>query len=218
MGGEHVTEGILSKFKLTSHKKFRHIQPRFLIAAFAAVILLGSQVERFISHGTILGYQLRKMESQAAKSNQNMSGSILGATVSKTNQKSIACDTFPANKVSQKLKQDVERVSGFVADKTDPYIISSCIYRTKDAAKKRTVALLIREQKDKQAAQKTLQTLKSGAKGEVIKGVGDEAFFNVNANQLTVRTGKKLFTVTVPRTENSEDNKAIAIDIVKIAV
>lgn len=208
----------MGKFKLSSHKKFRHIQPRLLVLVFVAVLLFVTQFERLVTQGTILGYQVRKVQSPVAASNQNRSGSILGGAVAKENEKSIACDTFPAQKVAQVLKQDVERISGFVADKTDPYVISSCIYRTKDAATKRTVALLVRELKDKQTAQKTLETLRAGSKGAVVKGVGDEAYFNTNANQLTVRVQKKVYTVTVPRVKDSEDNKSIAVDIVKIAL
>lgn len=205
----------LGKLKLSSHKK---IQIKHLIASVVVLMIVISQIERFVTQGTLLGYQVRSVQSEASKLQQNRSGSLINGKVSKENQKSIACDTFPASEVQKKLKQDVERISGFVADRSDPYLISSCIYRTKAGDNKRTIALLVREQKDKQVAQKTLQTLKAGSKGDVVKGVGDEAFFNTSANQLTVRVDKKIFTVTVPRVNESEDNKSLAVDIVKIAL
>lgn len=184
------------------------------------MILVGTQIERFINKGTILGYGVRDVKSKQAKARQNKSGSIIGGTVSKENQKSIACDTFPANKVSEVLQSEVDRISGFVPDKTEPNIVSSCIYRTKGAAAGiRTVSILLREQKDSSTAQRTLATLRDGGKGEEVKGVGDEAYFNTGANQLTVRRDKRLITVTVPGSEDSkQDSKTTAVAIAKLGL
>ena len=135
-------------------------------------MLVGSQVERFLNKGTILGFQVRTVKSQASKARQNRSGSIIGGTVSKENQKSIACDTFPADKVAKIVESEVERISGFVPDRTEPQLVSSCIYRTKgDAKNNRSISILLREQKDESAAKKTLAAFRDTKKGEEVKNL-----------------------------------------------
>jgi len=210
----------LGKFKLSSHKKLSNSQITRVILIVVALLLVGSQVERFINNGTVFGYEVRTVKSQETRSRQNRSGSILGGDVSKDNQKSIACDTFPADRVSKVLKTDVERISGFVPDRAQPTLVSSCIYRTKgDVKDRRAISILLREQKDEVIAQKMIVSLKQATKGEDVKGLGDEAYFNTSANQLTVRKGKRLITVTVPRTQTSaQDSKTTAVEIAKIGL
>lgn len=204
-------------FKHSSSQSFRARARRYLPFIIIALVLL-SQLERVVRVGTFFGFQVREVNSSRVTSRQNKSGSILGAEVAKKNQKSVACDTVPADKVSSILKQDVERLGGIMADKTKPYLTSSCIYRAKND--KRTVSILLRDMKDEEVAKKTITTIKSGNKdGEDIDQLGDEAFFNKSANQLTVRKGKRLITVTVPNVEGSEkDSKTIATDISKLAL
>lgn len=190
---------------------------KYLPFIIIAVVLL-SQVERVIRVGTFFGFQVREVKNSRVVSRQNKSGTIIGADAAKKNQKSIACDAIPADKISTILNQDVERLGGIMPDKTKPYLTSSCIYRAKND--KRIISVLIRDMKDEEVAKKTIATIKSGNKdGEEVSQVGDEAFFNKGANQLTVRKGKRLITVTVPSVEGSDkDSKTIAIEISKSAL
>lgn len=184
------------------------------------LLLVISQVERFVRVGTIFGYSARTLKSSQIDPGPNRSGTILGGSVSKNNQKSIACDLFPEDKMKSVLKEDLERISGFVPDKIGEVTTSSCIYRTKGgASSRRTISLLYREQKDEGTAKKILVALRKPNKGSDVSKLGDEAYFNESANQLTVRVNKKLYTITVPEVESAKStSKDIAIEIAKIAV
>lgn len=210
----------MGKFHLSTGRKLTKLHKGTYVAIVIVLILVSSQVERFINKGTIFGYQARDIKSQQVISRQNSSGSLIDGSIAAENQKSAACEVFPADKVSKILKSDVERISGFLPDRNDPILVSSCIYRTKgDTKDRRSISILLREQKDVVTAQKTIVALKQTTKGEDLKGVGDEAYFNTTTNQLTVRKDKKLVTVTAPRIQSSgQDNKTIAVEIAKIGL
>jgi hypothetical protein len=195
-----------------------------VIAIIIGLLILAvsiSQLERLSSEGTLFGYKVKDVSSKKnAESRGSESGSLVGSSVSKDNKDSLACNSFPADKVSKIIGSEVERISGFVADRTEPYLISSCIYRSKDGSnQKRTVAILMREQKDDESAKKTFAALSKSQSGEEVKKIGDQAYFNNNANQLTVRVGKKLYTITATAKDSSKDkNKEVAIEVVKIVL
>ncbi|MDQ5913722.1 MAG: hypothetical protein QG623_341 [Patescibacteria group bacterium] len=192
-----------------------------LALGIALLIVSISQLERLYNEGTFFGYQIKdnksKEESDSRKAN---SGSLVGGSVSKDNKKSIACDTFPSDKISKILESEVERISGFVEDKTEPNLISSCIYRTKgDSDNSRSVAILMREFKDEDTAKKTFTSISQAKSGEEVKKLGDQAYFNNNSNQLTVRKGKEVYTITVAgKNSSKEQNKELTISIVKIVL
>lgn len=182
-------------------------------------ILLVTQAERFITQGTLLGYQVREVKTKQQIIQQNRSGTLLNAEKTAENQKSRACEKFPQEKVKKVAGGDVERVSGFVADRTEPTVTSTCIYRTKDGDRNsQSVLILYRELEDEAAAKKTLDALKQSKDGEDITGLGDAAYFNTHANQLSVQKGKELFTITVPNASKDKKSKDIAIGTVKIAL
>lgn len=210
----------MSKFRLSSKKRFNLQSLKKYWPILIIVLLLATQVERFIRVGTILGYQVRTIEADKSTELKNRSGSIVNGKVAEENQKSIACEKFPADRVAKVLESEVERISGFVPDRTTPVLTSSCIYRTKGKTKDaRTVAILYREQKDDDAAKKTISSLRNAKNGEDVKKLGDEAFFNINANQLTVRSKNRLITVTTPTTEGAKlSSKAAATEIAKIGL
>lgn len=196
---------------------------QIMALSIGIVLLIASisQLERFTSEGTIFGYKVKDVSSQKeATSRRDNSGSLANGSVSKDNEKSIACDTFPIDKVSGLVGSDMERISGFIADKFDPILISSCIYRTKDDSDtKRTVSILLREQKNDDSAKKTFTALSNPKSGDKADGIGDQAYFNKNSNQLTVRKGKKLFTITASGGKSSKDeNKNLAISVIKIVL
>ena len=77
----------------------------------------------------------------------------------------------------------------------------------------------MREQKDDESAKKTFAALSKSQSGEEVKKIGDQAYFNNNANQLTVRVGKKLYTITATAKDSTKDkNKEVAIEVVKIVL
>ncbi|MFO0971133.1 MAG: hypothetical protein U0520_02160 [Candidatus Saccharimonadales bacterium] len=183
------------------------------------MVILLSQAERFFTQGTLFGYQVRSVKTKQQIAQQNKSGALLNAEKSAENQKSIACDKFPAAKVKQAMGSEVERISGFVADRTEPTVTSTCIYRTKNGDRNsQSVLILYRELKDETAAKKTLDALKQPKDGEDITGLGDAAYFNTHANQLSVQKGKELFTITIPNASKDKKSKDVAIGTAKIAL
>ncbi len=214
--------GVLVKFSHSSGRSvFWDMARKYLPLIIVIAILVITQSERFIREGTLLGYQVRSPQSARSKARQNSSGSVVGGKVADKNVKSVACDTFPQEKVAKILDAEVQRLSGFVPDKTKPLLVSTCIYVSKnDANKAQTVSILLRDMKDDGTAKKTIITIRSGNEdGENITQLGDEAFYNKSANQLTVRKGNRLITVTVPKVEGSKkDNKTIAVEVSKIAL
>lgn len=191
-----------------------------LLSAILLVVSI-SQLERLSSEGTLFGYKVKDVSSkEESKTRRSNSGSLVGGSPSKDNKESIACNTFPADKISKIINSEVERISGFVEDRTEPSLISSCIYRSKqDEEQRRTIAIVMREQKDEENTKKTFTAITKAQNGEEVKDLGDQAYFNNNANQLTVRVGKKLYTITATaQGSSSVENKELATDVVKIVL
>lgn len=211
-------EGSLSKFKHISGRQSGVDFLKQYGLLIVLIIILVLQIERVIRKGTFLGFEVRSVKTAQVKRLQSQSGSFLDANVSKENQKSASCESFPQAKVSQVLGVDVERVSGFIPDRTEPIKTSSCLYRTKvDKADATTISFLIRELKDEAVAKKNLEGLRQKS-GETIKKLGDDAYFNTSTNQLTVRQGKKLTTITAPGKFSKKDNKTVTVELARISI
>ena len=171
-----------------------------------AVILGATQLERFITHGTLLGYQLRRVEQKSSYT-KNPLGSA-----SNTPQPSESCKKLTEKDVSKILNSKVERIGGAFGDRTEPTFVSSCIYRATEKGM-RSVTVILRDAKDEAAAQKSLE-ITSKLKGvEQVNKLGDEAYFNPTAQQLTVRSKKRIATVTVskPTAESKISSKDAAL-------
>lgn len=217
-GGHKQPRGISARIR---NIKLSKRQVLALVLGIVLLIVSITQLERLSSEGTLFGYQVKDVAAkEEADSRKSNSGALVGGTVSKDNKKSIACDTFTSDKVSKILESEVERISGFVEDKTEPNLISSCIYRTKgDSDSPRTISVLMREMKNEDTAKKTFTSISQAKDGEEVKKLGDQAYFNNNSNQLTVRKGKELHTITVAgKNSSKEQNKELAISIVKIVL
>lgn len=205
----------INKFNL---KDFKLSKRKILLLVLSVVFLLvsASQLERLHSQGTIFGYKVRTVKTSSAKARQKNSGSVVNAKVSDKNEKSVACDTFPVDKVSRIVGAEVERVSGFAKDQTDPYLISNCIYVAKGSDSRRlSTSMLLRDMRDVETSKKTFTSISGSRKGEEIKGLGDSAYFSTSSNQLTVRKDKRLITVTVTGSDNTKD---MAVQISKLAL
>lgn len=181
-------------------KKFKGLNKRTINWKLALVgltlLLLASQVERLATQGTFLGYTVHK--KQVSKP----------AEISKdsTNKPSEACDKAAASKVSDILGDEVERIGGSFADRKDPTFISVCTYRTK-VAPARVVTIVLRDSKDEPAAKEVFSASAKKAGSTTVSDLGDEASFSSSSQQLTVRTGKRIATVTINK---SQDEKKIA--------
>ncbi len=206
----------MSKFSLGSPKKINTRKIVLYAGLGALLIVLALQVERFIYKGTILGYKARTVSSEASRKRQNQSGIIPGASISKENKKSVACEAFSQDKVAAILGSDIERFPGFIEDRKEPNLVSSCIYKTKGNESK-MVSILLRDMKNEDLASKTVEMLKDASNVEPISSLGDQAIYNISANQLTVRLGKRIITVTVSSPQSKDvDGKTTAVTIAEL--
>lgn len=161
------------------------------------IILIGLavalQLERFITQGTIFGYHVRGVKGTKTVS----------ITKNKDNQPSEACKKASASDVSSILGTKVERIGGSFADRTQPTFISVCTYRTTDKPT-RVTTIVIRDSKDEAAAKQVVATANKRKNATTVKGIGDEATFSTSAQQLIVRDGKRIVTVTVNKATNNK--------------
>lgn len=206
-------------FKHSSAQPIRTRLKKYLPFFIIALVVL-SQLERVVRVGTIFGFQVREVKDSRVTSRQNKSGTILGADVAKKNQKSVACDIFSEEKIKEAVNTSVKKVGSFVPDRKDPYLSSSCVYTFSDKEQPfRSINILYRKMADAQVAQKTMKAFESIEKIETVQDLGDQAFYNKNTNQLTVRKGEILITVTIPKNSQANaDSKTPAIAIAKISL
>lgn len=188
------------------HKK-RTSLPRsvpFTVVAIVVAILGFTQIERFTSKGTVLGYQLRKVGSIRQISDQEKK-----ENPAQTNE---ACKRVSEKFVSDLLNQPVMQ-GAFSSDRITPELFSSCIFRTKKGAS-RTVSMTYRERQTEDIAKNTTNgAAKRGARVTVTNS--NEAYFSEDNNQLTARRGQIIAVVTVSKA--SQDQPSSKDAAVKIA-
>ena len=181
-----------------------------LAIALLIVLLICSQTERFIYHGTILGYRVRNVQKTVSLPSNNLFGGQSG------NQKKLACEKVTQSDVSKLLGEEVREGTSFLPDRTTPNIVSNCIYRTVSDAKSpvRTASILYRETVDINSSKQSITNLQKQGRGADISGVGDQAYYIDSANQLTVRKDKKIVTVTVTKANIGQPaSKDVAIKL-----
>ncbi len=161
-----------------------------LAVAFVLIVLTVSQLNLLFNKGTLLGYQVRDVAPESSESTEF--------------KPSEACNKAPEQKVSEILGSKVKRIGGSFADRKEPTFISACLYRTEQNPI-RSVTIVIRDERNEYAAQKQQEVLSKRTKTESVEGIGDQAFYFLVSQQLNVRTGKQLITVTVSKP--SEDSK-----------
>ena len=182
--------------------------------AVAVVILLGFMVQRFIKQGTIFGYKVRDVRSTNATIRGNNSGALAGSSkpAAKTNR---ACTDVSAQMISKAINDTVKTVGSFAVDITKPNLVSSCIFTSPTT--KTTLSVLLREFTDQEKAKKTVDALAKAQGIEKVSVRADQAIYNSTANQLTVRKGARVTTITVTKNSKEKfDNKTTAIQVANI--
>ena len=168
--------------------------PKFSLKKICIVVLsvlvLSLMLERFINRGTILGYQVRHVNSPIADSADSV-------------QDSLACSKVDAAKVGKVIGVKAERIAANLGDKKDPTFISICSYKTAQN-QPRFVTLVIRDSKNEDTATKQMVSYSKRSGVTPVK-LGSEAYYLSVQNQIVVRDGKRIVTVTVsPPTDASK--------------
>lgn len=155
-----------------------------------AVIVVVIQSYYFVTDGTILGIHVR-----------NVSKSVAVYKTNSTDKPSIACDKATPAEVEGVLGTAVERIGGMFADRTDPTLISLCTYRSKEKPS-RSVTIILRDSKNEGAAKQSMAELAKRKGAKDVSGIGDQASFSSTSQQLAVRKGKRIVTVSVNKPNN----------------
>ncbi len=167
-----------------------------LLVVFFIVSL--SQLERLSSQGTFFGYKLRQVSTESIKENRGKSGRIKNPKGLSDGSNSEACKALTKDEASAVFGLEFSVSSGFVEDKKEPNLISSCIYTSKDKdGKDVLVSFLMRDQESKESAQKTFKAISDSSSVEQVSSLGDGAQFNKSSNQLTVIKDNKILTLTL---------------------
>lgn len=161
---------------------------RWLLTMLIAAVVL-SQLERFTHKGTILGYQVRSSSAGVVSRN---------AVTTKDN---LACKKVVAADVQKALDQAVSSVGSGLHDRTQPTFLSICSYRT-TSQPTRTVSIVVRDVRDETAAIASFGAVSKRSGSQTVNKLGDQAVFVPSSNQIMVRKGKRLITITVTKSSN----------------
>lgn len=162
------------------------------ISVISGVVLFAvSQLYLLLHNGTLLGYQVRHVESSSSRSKE-------------LNGDNAACRLLEVGAVGRVLGLSMMSPTSAVGDVTNPGLISSCFYRSEQTPS-RSVTVMLRDSKDESTAKQQFQAPKARFKTETITDKGDEAFFVTAVNQLHVRQGKRLITITVSESVDGSD-------------
>lgn len=164
----------MQKIKLPRNRKK-------ILVLLAVVLLMGIFTERYITQGTFLGYQVRKVKKSALTTEQT--------------QPSRVCAAVNESQVGEVLGASVKRTATNLGDVTEPVFLSVCSYRT-EAAPYRTVTIVLREYPDSTKAASQLVDIKS-REGVKKINLADQAYFSVSSRQLLAVGGKRVVSVTV---------------------
>ena len=188
---QYKTKKILHKLKKLSKV---HIILVILVIVFTVM-----QVARLLSNGTLLGYQVIN------KNQENTENPFTSF-----NAQSRLCQVITAEKVENLLKQEVVRF-GMVSDRTKPFFYSTCSYRTTKTPV-RTVTINQRELENEEQAKNDFKDLQKKSEGEHIRSIGHEAYYSRASSQLSVRSGKNLYTVKVTKEQNEKQPSAKEVE------
>lgn len=180
------------------------------------VLLLLSQIERFVHEGTLLGYEVRntKRHSQIKKQ-KAQSGKITDTRKLPDGKDNKACKVLNAEEVASVRPVKFIQNGGLTPDSKSP-LISTCIYSFKgDKGGFEMITLLLREKASSDAAKKVIGNLQKSKQGQEIANIGDAAYFNGDTNQLTVVKGSTIYTLTFSSSEKSLNSKDITTNLAK---
>lgn len=140
------------------------------------------------------------------------------ATVALSNgqKASRACDLIGIGDVEKTIGEKAERIAGQFDDKTQPNLLSNCLYRS-TGKPSRAVTITIRGFGDEDSAKSAMVANSKRPETEEVNGLGDEAQYTKGAQQLMVREDSRIITITAGRpTDNSKkDSRDVAIDLYK---
>lgn len=180
---------------------------KWLVIGVAILVIAGLLVERFVHKGTLLGYQVRKVDSDSKQKQLS----------NDENQKSQACESASAEAVGEVLGAEVLRIGGSFADRTKPTFISSCSYKSVQKPS-RSVTIVLRDAVSNDAAKSALDAVAKNNQVDKIDNLGDNAYFSHVSQQLTVVSQRRITTVTInkPHEVSQIESKDAAVQIAKL--
>lgn len=190
----------------TRKPKFpKKLTPKNILIAFALFLLLITQVYSFKNEGEILGFQVRKVTTK-----QGLQGAP--SSIKDETSDSIVCKTVSAEFVADQVGvKELQKSTLYKDIKRDNLTSNStCIYTTspKDTKEddKVVVTVSLQEKGSADLATKEAQRIKERDDAKSIDGLGDEAYFSENFDQLVVRKDNKVVNVFIKVGSNSKVN------------
>lgn len=183
--------------------KFKYkLKPVSVIVLGAVVGLLTiTQIERFITQGLLLGYQVRQKPLIANTPSKRMQLSA---------EKSRVCQKLNTKTVQRLINQPVEVTAGFSSFTSGDNEFSSCAYRTTDKNKP-TRNISVGERVNKKNADQALEKVHKN-NGEDVDIAGKKAVWQAKSGQLTIVQEETVYTITVSGGDQSS-KKQIAVQV-----
>ena len=187
-----------------------------LALGVALLIVSVSQLERLSSEGTLFGYQVKDIAGvKESNTKKAKSGSVVDVSKLPDGSYNEACKILTLEDIRSFRKAEFKQSAGLVPDTKEP-LLSTCIYSTKSQdGTFEMVSILLRSKENSDSAKKLISSLRQQDEGEDISGLGDEAYFNRKANQLTIRIDSRLVTITHSSSKEDLDTKSITVELAK---
>lgn len=179
---------------------------KFFLIALVATLFIGWIVERYVHKGTFFGYQVRHVKTSNPFTGSN-----------NEQKSSKVCESITSDDIKSILGVAASRMGNAFGDREKPTFISTCTYKLEDTPI-RVVTMVVRDTSDEATAKKQFQTLTERKGSQKIDGLGDEATYLDSANQVSVRKGKRLYTVSIskPTKSSKKSSQDGATEIVKL--
>lgn len=158
---------------------------KILFFVFVGILVI-AQIERFITQGLLLGYQVKQKPLTANTPSKRMQLSA---------EKSPVCQKLNTKAVQKLLNQPVELTAGFSSFTSGDNEFSSCAYRTTDKNKP-TLNISVGERVNKKNAVQVLEKARKND-GESTNVAGKEAVWQAKRGQLTVVQDATVYTITI---------------------
>ncbi len=169
--------------QIRNYKKYLTLKN--ILITIVALLFIGLITERLINKGTIFGYQIRHVKKSSILSDDQP-------------KPSKTCETVNEEQIKNIMGVKATRSGGTFGDRNEPTFISTCTYKLEDTPF-RTITMVVRDTTDNDSAKKQIQSAVARKGSESVDKLGDEATYSDSANQLIVRKGKKIYTVSVSR-------------------
>lgn len=183
-------------------QRFSRLKQKEIAIIILLVFITVTQIRTLTLSGELLGFKVLRSAQQQRSA---------GLTPHKNEVKnSLVCKKLSAEFVSTIVGATLKQ-STIMADSKNPFLSSSCIYKSEPQGKQRqvtSVTVSLQEKADKKSASQAINQFKERAISDVTKvdNLGDEAYFNKKLNQVSLTKDNKFITIFVYKNSDQPIN------------